>query len=285
MARLKDKFADIAKGAPGLEFDPRKADRPQLMDLDVAQVERDPSQPRTDLGDLTDLKVSIREHGIIQPLIVSPSEVAGIFRIIAGERRYTAARELGLETVPCVVRTVKEHRRLEVQIIENIHRKDFNPVEEAKAYERLIEEFNLSQRDLADRLGKSVATVNQTLRILTLPEDIVADVQTSERISRSVLLEIAKQESESAQRSLWTLASGGNLTVKEARAKKKGPAESERKKVLSRSTIHTKAATVTVTFERDGIAPSEIADALAEALRIAKAQARATEDSSASSEG
>jgi len=203
MASLKKKFESIGQGEVGLTFDPLATDVARLAILPIEQVEPDPDQPRKDVGDIEDLKASIIAHGIIQPCIVSVVE-EDRYRLIAGERRYTAAKAAGLKTIPCVVRTVEEHHKLEIQIIENIHRKELNPVEEAHAYQRLIEEFSLSQRQLAARLGKSPASINETLRILTLPADMMESVRTSERLTRSVLLEIAKEEDPDTQRQLLT---------------------------------------------------------------------------------
>lgn len=273
MASLKNRFEKIGGGAPALDFDPTKATQPELKNIPIELVEPDPSQPRTEIGDLTDLKASIREHGIIQPVIVSAVPGEERFRIIAGERRYTAAKELGLAEIPCVVRSVDEHRRLEVQLIENLHRKGFTPVEEANAYRRLREEFNLSQRQLADRLGKSVATINQTLRILSLPEDILSDLSTADHVSRAVLLEVAKQETPERQREMWESAKGGSLTVKAARAVKSQPADDDaaggvvQRKGATRTTFRTTGgALVTVSFSEGEKAKPEIVAALTEAL-------------------
>lgn len=218
MAGLKKRFEAIAQGEKSLQFDPLARAEARLALIPPSQIEPDPDQPRTEVGDLEELKASIEEHGIIQPCIVS---VAGDdrYRLIAGERRWTAAKQLGLKSIPCVVRTVDEHRRLEVQIIENIHRKDLSPMEEARAYHRLMVEFNLSQRQLAARLGRSVAAVNQMLRLLSLPEDLMESVQTSEHLTRSVLLEIAKKESPELQRELLQKALKGAVTVRTLREK------------------------------------------------------------------
>lgn len=218
MASLKKRFEAIAQGDASLQFDPLAQADARLAMLPPSQIEPDPDQPRKEVGDLEELKASIEEHGIIQPCIVS---VIGDdrYRLIAGERRWTAATELGLKLIPCVVRSVEEHRRLEVQIIENIHRKDLSPLEEARAYQRLMIEFNLSQRQLAARLGRSVAGINQMLRLLTLPEDLMPSVQTSEHLTRSVLLEIAKKESPELQRELLQKALQGTMTVRALREK------------------------------------------------------------------
>lgn len=268
MATLKNKFVKIGEGETGPYSDPLGGDQPRLVVLPIEQVEPDPDQPRKDVGDLEDLKASISEHGILQPCIVSVVE-EDRYRLIAGERRYSAAKALGIKAIPCILRTIDEHRRLEVQLIENIHRKELNAIEEATTYDRLMKEFNLSQRDLAKRLGKSPATINQTLRILSLPARLLESVQTSERLTRSVLLEIAKLESEEEQIRLYELATTGLLTVKAARAKKeKGIDKPQRARVP----IQTTKALVTVTFTSGDSSSQDLADALAEALAIAQSQ-------------
>lgn len=218
MAGLKKRFEAIAQGEKTLQFDPLARSEARLALIPPGQIEPDPDQPRTQIGDLEELIASIAEHGIIQPCIVS---IAGEdrYRLIAGERRWTAASQLGLKSIPCVVRTVDEHRRLEIQIIENIHRKDLSPLEEARAYQRLMVDFGLSQRQLAARLGRSVAGINQMLRLLSLPEDLMECVQTSEHLTRSVLLEIAKKESPELQRELLKKALNGSVTVRTLREK------------------------------------------------------------------
>ncbi|HWD40383.1 MAG TPA: ParB/RepB/Spo0J family partition protein [Fimbriimonas sp.] len=268
MASLKAKFKELgSEGQNALGFDPLGGEQPLLANVAVSTIEPDPDQPRKDVGDLSELKASITRHGILQPVILS-IVAEDQYRLIAGERRFTAAKELGLETVPAIIRTIEEHNRLEVQLVENIHRKELNPLEEASAYQRLIDEFKLSQRQLAQRLGKSPAAINQTIRMLSLPREILESVQTSERLSRSVLLEIAKLPNADEQLAYWTAALNGGVTVKEARAKKAG--EPAPPKPHSKFPIKTKAATVTVSFDRADVDPSEVIEALSEALKIAR---------------
>ena len=220
-AGLKDRLARQVAGQTHLSFDPIGQDEPTLASLPCRLIDPDPNQPRRDLGKLDELAESIRAQGLIQPLIVEPL-ATGRYRILAGERRYMACRQLGLETVPCIARMVAVHSRLALQLIENLHRKDLNPVEEARRFQRLMEEFNLSQRDLAQRLGRSLAAVNQTLRILDLGEEILRDVQTSEHATKSLLLEIAKESDPAQQQALWAKAQGGKLTVRAARSANHG---------------------------------------------------------------
>ena len=217
---LKDRLARQATGETQLTFDPTGRDEPRLAVLPLRLLDPDPNQPRQDLGNLADLALSIREHGDIQPLNVEAKD-GGRYRLLAGERRFAACRHLGLETAPCLIRTVAEHARLALQLIENLHRKDLHPLEEARACQRLMAEFNLSQRDLARRLGKSLAAVNQTLRLLDLHADVLADVQTSEHASKSVLLEIAKEPDPARQRELWQRVQNGGASVAQLKAERR----------------------------------------------------------------
>ena len=267
MAGLKKKFEAHARGEGAIDFNPLASDAPKLVDIPINQVRPDPDQPRKDIGDIEDLKVSIMEHGIIQPCIVSPLGYDR-YQLIAGERRYTAAKAVGLATVPCIVRTVDEHRKLEIQLIENLHRKELSPVEEATTFRRLIDEFQLSQRQLGERLGKSAAGINQTLRILSLPTIILENVQTSEHLSRSVLLEIAKLESVEEQLYVYERAKRGALTVKAARDRKFDVAE--RRQPVAKHRFKTSRTVVTVMFDTEYARPEEIMEALQEAVKQAQ---------------
>lgn len=260
MASLTKRFARIGLGEAKLGFDPLANDEPRLAELRVKDIERDPTQPRKDLGDLSGLQASIAAHGILEPLIVSPLDDMR-YRLVAGERRFTAAALLGKTTVPAIIRTVEEHERLEIQLVENLHRKDLNPIEEAMAYRRLMDEFGLTQRDLAQRVGKSVGVINETLRILGLPEEVLEGVRTSEHASRSLLLEIAKQPEPEVQVALWQEAQTGQLTVKKARERKLR----DRKTPPPRCDIYLEQATVTVQFKTEAASPNDVASALREA--------------------
>lgn len=144
---------------------------PEVLDIDL--ISPNPEQPRTNFEPekLRELSESIREHGVIQPLIVSRDEDGGYF-LIAGERRLQAARLAGLEIVPVVVRQAESSELLELALIENIQRADLNAVEEAMAYRRLVEEYNLTQEEVAKRVGKNRATVANALRLLQLESEI-----------------------------------------------------------------------------------------------------------------
>lgn len=219
MVSLKDKFERRRTPGNGSAYEAHRSEEPRLVNVEVAQVELDPSQPRKDLGDLEGLIASVQQHGILQPLIVCAVEDQK-FRLIAGERRFSAAKAVGLPSVPAIIRTMDQHQRIEVQLVENLHRKDLNPLEEASALHRLIEEFQLSQRELAKRLGRSPTAINQTLRILTLPREILDENPSADRLSRSVLLEMVKIGSAEAQLAFWRGTQDAKPTVKQARAQR-----------------------------------------------------------------
>lgn len=145
-----------------------------VLEAAISQVIPNPRQPRLqmDEGELEGLANSIREHGILQPLIVSSDPSSGQYVLIAGERRLRAARIAGLETVPVIIRPASEQQRLELALIENIQRANLTPLETAQAYHFLIEEFGLTHEDVSIRVGKSRESVTNTLRLMKLPEEI-----------------------------------------------------------------------------------------------------------------
>jgi len=138
-----------------------------VTQVSVELIQRNPRQPREkfDIEELENLSASIREHGVIQPLIVSPGK-NGIYILIAGERRLQASRKAGLKTVPVVVRNATDQQLLELALIENVQRADLNAIEEAEAYQNLAKEFKMSHETIAERVGKSRVAVTNTMRLL-----------------------------------------------------------------------------------------------------------------------
>ena len=151
-----------------------------------------PRNPRRNFAEaeLTDLAQSIREHGIVQPVVVRPSGEAGRYEIIAGERRWRAAQRAGLAKIPVIVRNVNDRVALELAIIENVQRTDLNSVEEALGYQQLLEEHNYTQADLGQIIGKSRSHVANTLRLLKLPDpvrDMIVDGSLSAGHARTLV--------------------------------------------------------------------------------------------------
>jgi ParB family chromosome partitioning protein len=168
----------LGKGLSALipEADRLEDGEGQFFKCPVEAIEANPYQPRQDISesDLEDMVNSVREKGIITPLLVSKTETG--YQLIAGERRWRAAQKAGLERVPVVVREVTPYESLELALIENIHRKDLNAVEEALAYKRLLEEAEITQDSLAKRLGKDRSSIANLLRLLNLPLYIQKDL-------------------------------------------------------------------------------------------------------------
>ena len=151
---------------------PEEADQDRIQDIPVEDIRVNPMQPRQhfDEGKIDELIKSVREHGIIQPLIVTKQEDG--YELIAGERRLRAAKACGLKAVPAITRDASVQQKLEVSLVENLQRQDLNPIDEALAYQRLINEFHLTQEQAAKKIGKARASVANTLRLLSLPEEI-----------------------------------------------------------------------------------------------------------------
>jgi ParB family chromosome partitioning protein len=142
--------------------------------LPIELISPNPRNPRRRFADeeLADLCQSIREHGVVQPVVVRPSRTAGRYEIIAGERRWRAAQLAGILEIPAIVRDVSDREALELAIVENIQRADLNPVEEATGFQQLIDDHGYTQADLGRVIGKSRSHVANTLRLLKLPEDV-----------------------------------------------------------------------------------------------------------------
>ncbi len=171
-----------------------------LTQIPIDLIQRNPRQPREkfDLEELDNLAASIREHGVIQPLIVSPGK-NGIYTLIAGERRLQAARNAGLKTVPVVIRHATDQQLLELALIENVQRADLNAIEEAEAYQHLEKEFKLSHEEIATRVGKNRSTVTNTIRLLEAAAAVkqaLVNGQITEGHARSMLKLSAKAQEE-----------------------------------------------------------------------------------------
>jgi ParB family chromosome partitioning protein len=144
-----------------------------LREIDIDRILPNAHQPRKSFDDesLNELANSIREHGVIQPIVVQALPDS-FYQLIAGERRWRASQRAGLLKLPAVIRETSEHAQLEIALIENLQRQDLNPIEEAQAFERLIVEFGLTQEEVARRVGKNRATIANMLRLLRLPQQV-----------------------------------------------------------------------------------------------------------------
>ncbi|MBN1384858.1 MAG: ParB/RepB/Spo0J family partition protein [Elusimicrobia bacterium] len=173
------------------------------------------SRAKFDETELKDLAASITEHGLVQPIIISTKREDGIYELIAGERRWRAAKLAGLSEIPAIVKTVSEKESFILSLIENLQRKDFNPVEEANGYKRLMTEFGLRQEDLAATLGKSRSAIANIVRILTMPKNI-QDAISEGKIREGHARAIAAIEDPLKQKLLLEKIINQHLTVRDA---------------------------------------------------------------------
>jgi len=203
----------------------------QFFQCPVEAITPNPYQPRQDFleSELENMAATVREKGIITPLLVSKTEEG--YQLIAGERRWRAAQKAGLRRVPVVVREITPTEQLELALIENIHRKDLNPIEEAMAYGRLLEETGATQESLAKNLGRDRSSIANLLRLLKLPRSIQQDVIDG-RLSMGHARVLAGLNTEKEQRALRETIVEKELSVRQAEAlarKRKAPRPAKRK--------------------------------------------------------
>lgn len=199
------------------QLDPAEATRSQVRFIDVDRIVNNPAQPRQEFkeAEIVELAESIRALGIIQPILVRPAKYAqaGNFEIVAGERRWRASKLAGLKQVPCISQDLSDRETLEIALVENIQRSNLNPVEEAKAYQRLMDEFSLSQEEVAQRVGKDRASVSNYIRVLRLHASVI-ELLREGKLSMGHAKAILTIKEPAAQASLAKKVINENLSVR-----------------------------------------------------------------------
>lgn len=224
-----------------------------IFAIEIDKITSNPDQPRKDFNKeaLAELAESIREHGILQPLVVSKLERetdSGTdveYRLIAGERRLRAAKLIGLKQVPVVIRPATPTESFAISLVENIQRHDLNPLEEAHAFRRLLDEFKLLEREIAQRVGKSRTAVANTIRLLTLPAEIqkgVGEGRISEGHARAILM--VKQPAQ--QKRLYDRVVNQNLSVRETEEMARVALGTVVREVKSRKPLDAESAKLSV---------------------------------------
>lgn len=189
----------------------------RLVNVNPGLIKPNPHQPRKNFKkeELEDLAQSLKKHGVLQPLIVTPAGEG--YELVAGERRLRAAKLADLQSVPVIVRTAAEQQKLEWALIENIQRANLNPIETATAYRNLLDQFNLSMAEVAKAVGKNESTVTNSTRLLGLPEDIQAEV-VSGNITEGHARSVLSLKNADEQRKMVALIKQGAWTVRQAEA-------------------------------------------------------------------
>jgi ParB family chromosome partitioning protein len=214
----------------------------------VDQLDPNPLQPRVEIGDLTELTASISDRGVLEPLLVKPTGAAGRWMIIAGERRWRAARAAGLREVPCIEMDVDEPTVAEIALIENMQRKDLTPWEEADGLLALCERFGYTHEDVAKKVGKSRSTVTEALSIATLPEEIREECRRADINVKSTLLQIVRQPDIDSMRQIVREVKEKGLTRDGARAARRRQNEGATapKPFIFKRTLQTAGASVEI---------------------------------------
>ncbi len=189
--------------------------------IPVEQIRPNPDQPRKALGDLRELTESIREKGILEPLLVRYVPHEECYYIISGERRYHAARAAGLREVPCIEKVADDAETLEIGLIENIQRKDLTPFEEADGLYRLASQFEYTHEDVAKKIGRARSSVTETLSLRGIPEAIRRKCIENGVVSKSLLLQIARQPTDKKMLEMLHRILQGGLTRDEARQERR----------------------------------------------------------------
>ncbi len=187
----------------------------RIWDVPITEIVPNSEQPRKEFShqDLEDLVNSIKKHGILQPLVVTEKTDGG-YELIAGERRLRASQIAGLVTVPAIVRSVTQQEKLELALIENIQRQNLNAIEEAFAYRRLMDEFNLTQEEVSEQVGKARSTIANTVRLLDLPE-IIQKALVDKKISVGQGKALLSLNNEAEQLDVFKSMLGERMTVRE----------------------------------------------------------------------
>jgi len=206
----------LGKGIEALIPEKEGTKTGNIVSINLSQVSPGRFQPRKQFNPERhkELVASIKEKGIVQPILIRPVKNGKRFEIIAGERRLRAAKELGLEEIPAIIKKVSDEEALEISLIENIQREELNPIEEAHAYKELIDKFNLAQEDIAKAVGKDRSTISNTLRLLKLPKKI-QDYVSREKLSMGHARAILGIENEKQQIKIADEVARKGLSVRE----------------------------------------------------------------------
>lgn len=231
--------------------------------LPIDKLDANPDQPRREIGDLTELTASIKEKGVLEPLLVKPTR-NGRWIIIAGERRWRGGQAAGLKELPCIEMDVDDAEVAEIALIENMQRKDLTPWEEADGLRALCERFGYTHEEVARKVGKSRSTVTEALSIAAIPEDVREICRNSEINSKSLLLQIVRQPDDESMRSMAEQIGAEGLTRDGARKARKAYIDptGASEPYVYRFEAPGREFKVEVKFKKPNITPEELFEAL-----------------------
>lgn len=243
----------------------RSAGAPVGRMIPIDKLQPNPNQPRVEIGDLTELVSSIREVGVLEPLLVRPSDVGGRFMIISGERRYRASLEVGLTELPCIEMDVDDRAVAEISLIENLQRKDLSPFEEADGLHALAERFGYTHEEIAKKIGKSRSSITEALSLAAIPAEIRDLCRRADISSKSMLLQVVRQPSEGEMRQFVEKIKDTGMTRDQAREVRQGRVKKSKSSTY-RYAPKAQGYTLTIQFKRTSVGKEDIEAALRDAL-------------------
>ena len=243
----------------------RGAGAPVGRMIPIDKLAPNPLQPRVEIGDLSELVLSIKEKGVLEPLLVRPSDVGGRFMIISGERRYRASMEVGLAELPCIEMDVDDRAVAEISLIENLQRKDLTAFEEADGLLALAKRFGYTHEEIARKLGKARTSVTETISIASIPPDVREMCRRADISSKSMLLQVVRQPTDDDMREAVYKIGAAGLTRDQAREIRQGKPQK-----LSNYSYQCEDPdnewSLTIRFQRPEATKDELRQALRDAL-------------------
>lgn len=240
--------------------------------ISLERIRPNPNQPRKEIGSLRELTHSIREKGVLEPLLVRYDTEEDMYTIISGERRFHAAKAAGLLEVPCIEKDVDSAEMLELALIENLQRKDLHPFEEAEGLKVLADQFDYTHEEIAKRIGKSRATVSEVMALLAIPAAVRTKCEELGLAAKSALLQVAKQESEKKMVTVAEKLAQGMMTREEARAERKQKAAPRLKPFVYSYRAPDGEFELRLKFRKSVVLRREIQETLAAILQALKHQ-------------
>jgi ParB family chromosome partitioning protein len=249
----------------------------RMVPLD--KIRPNPDQPRKFLGDLRELAESIKEKGVLEPLLVRFMPREDCYHIISGERRYHASRAAGLREVPCIEKIADDAETLELALIENLQRKDLTPFEEADGLQRLAEQFEYTHEDIAKKIAKARSSVTETMSLRVIPEALRKMCVDAGIVSKSLLLQIARQPSErKMQEAIHRIAQAG-LTRDEARRERQeetGSAGPRPQPFIFNFRPENEAFKLRIQFRKSNVSRTELIDSLRNLIEMLEQDAKSS---------
>jgi ParB family transcriptional regulator, chromosome partitioning protein len=237
--------------------------------IPIDKIRPNPDQPRKNIGDVRELANSIREKGVLEPLLVRYVPREDTYYIISGERRYHASRAAGLHELPCIEKIADDAETLELALIENLQRKDLTPFEEADGLQRLADHFDYTHDDIARKIGRARSSVTETMTLRVIPDDVRRACIEKGIASKSLLLQVARQPSEKKMHEMVVRIAQSGLTRDEARRARKDETESAPRPQPFLFDYHAEdgAFHLRIQFRKSQVSDEELADVLRAVLR------------------